>query len=169
MSTAKKSDDEIIAFIIHAIYSNNHYSYIPLDYVKEELPNEHPFDINRLWDKTISLGLTKTMTLGTDDKILMLSDKGMEIMRQYKDYLTYLQYLKKQEIKKEKTENIDRNIKNGNIIVALMVSVFGLVISQRPSAEKEQQTQLKEEVKHLSGRLDSLIQVAKHDKTSKPK
>jgi hypothetical protein len=109
------------------------------------------------------------MTLGTDDKILMLSDKGMEIMRQHKDYLTYLQYLKKQEIKKEKTENIDRNIKNGNIIVALLVSVFGLVISLRPSAEKEEQTQLKEEVKHLSGRLDSLIQVAKHDKTNRLK
>ena len=123
------------------------------------MPNENEKDLERILNKTLRLNLT-TLKEGSR-KYLQMGDKGLEIFREYHNYLAYAKKEKKKARRKERAETVDRNFRNWNIVFTLMLADATTIISLLPSKETEEQTQLKQEVKRLSGQLDSLIHSAK--------
>lgn len=86
---------------------------------------------------------------------IALSPEGEKIMLKYGSYIKY----KKKEDGKEFKKSIDRNIRNGNIIVSIILLSLSLILTQFPTRNNKQQQKIEQDIQSLSKKLDSLSQV----------
>lgn len=85
---------------------------------------------------------------------IALSPEGEKVMLKHGSYLKY----KKKENSKERQETVDRNIRNGNIILSVIVLCSSVILTQCPRQSNKQQQQTEQEMKSLAKKLDSLRQ-----------
>ena len=164
MDKPTKTDKEIIEFILNIAFDNNGYPYIDVESIAhilivENKENVNKVDVARLFKKLELNSLLATaypVPGGHDYKIFRLSHKGMEIMREHKSYSMYLEYLKKEEKRKNRAQSIERNIKNWNIIVTLIITSIGFVFTQCPSIKRVELLQVQQEIRLNKSQLDSL-------------
>lgn len=83
-----------------------------------------------------------------------LSTEGRQKILKYHSYLNYLKSLKKE----ENSKAVERNIKNGNLIAAIIISVTTVILTQLPTRSSKQQKKLEEGIESIAKELDSLKQ-----------
>jgi hypothetical protein len=172
MEIRLKTDTEIIDFILSIFYSDGKYVYVPLTYINEEvnkISNEiHPWDITRIIDNLIKQGLIKKVNI-TEGLTYAIDANGMIIMRQHGSYSNYLEYIKKDEIKKTRSEKFDRSIRNGNIIAAVLISLMTLILTQCPIGNSKQQEKIEHGIQSIAAELDSLKQILENHQSQSKK
>ena len=83
-----------------------------------------------------------------------LSQEGRQKIIKYHSYLNYLKHLRKE----EKGKLIERNIKNGNLVAAIIISVTTVILIQLPTRSSKQQKSLEQGIQSAEKELDSLKQ-----------
>ena len=161
MLAKSSTDNEIIDFIFNLFYDDGSYNYLDYLSIKNEIGDEiHPWDIERLIKKMTNNGWICKPNY--ESNLYQLNAKGFEIMREHGGYIEYLHYLKKEEKKQNRGEIIDRNIKNGNIIAALLISSMTLILTQCPIGSTKQQEKIEQGMKSIATQLDSLKQALRN-------
>ncbi len=84
-----------------------------------------------------------------------LSQEGRQKILKHHSYLNYLKYLNKE----EKNKTFERNIKNGNLIAAIIISLTTVILTQLPTHNSRQQKKLEQGIESLAKELDSIKQL----------
>lgn len=160
-----KSDEEILDYMLSIFFSENEYPKMMLELFQDALPHVNYLDIERLFRKLKWDGFI--VEFPKIPLVYNLSDKGMAIMRKHGTYLAYLASLEAEDKKVKRQEKIDRGIRNGNIIAALLISLCTLILTQCPTKHTQEQQKIESALKSVSNELDSLKQVLQHNKVNK--
>lgn len=83
-----------------------------------------------------------------------LSQEGRQKIIKHQSYLNYLKYLRKE----ERDKSIERNIKNGNLIAVIIISLTTVILTQIPTRNSKQQKKIEQGIESLAKELDSLKQ-----------
>ena len=150
-------DDDILNYMLSVFYADGSYMHCHLPAFKELLPHCHKWDIDRLFYKLVQLGFIIKITTRNDIDVWRLSYNGMELLRKYGSYTNYINQTKEKEEKKLRDERIDRNIRNGNIIAALVISAVAVILTQFPKDNKEQLNKIETHTQSIQYSLDSLL------------
>jgi DNA-binding PadR family transcriptional regulator len=159
MTPSHLSDESILNEIMRVFFSGGEYAYVDFYKAATQLNEEtvHILDVERLWRKLLDDGLIEVSK--KDKALYFLSDKGMELMRKYGTYTTYLESEKKSTTKKDKIERSDRRVKNIGILVTLIISLLTLFLTQFPIRKDKQQKKTEEGIQSVATKLDSLLKV----------
>lgn len=161
MSEEKLSDKEILDKIVSDLYYKGNYQYLTPDYFVSIFSGKlSTRDCLRLCEKLkkeriITFAhMAPKNSIGEED-VIKIDDRGIEIMNEYASYMAYLNSLEKIDKKEKRANNLDRHIKNGNLIATVIVSLVGIFVGISQSNTKSEQQTIIQGIQSLSNQLDS--------------
>lgn len=174
-----KSTDELIEDVVRVLYNNGVFGYSNMKYIAYN--NKYSVTDNQSYAILRKLKLEEfidTMTEGRDglettlsiqEFQFTLSPDGRKKMLKHNSYANY----KKHQKRIIRNDNIERNIKNGNIVASLLISAVAVILTQCPINNKKQHQKIEQGIESLAKQLDSLKQelrnMPKHSDSKKEK
>ncbi|MFN8290759.1 MAG: hypothetical protein U0U70_10910 [Chitinophagaceae bacterium] len=163
MADTIKNDEQLIEHLTSFLYNGGTFGFATITTIYKaanmEFTKSDGLRILRRLDNEglISChGASNSLEAGfIEDMTISLSKEGRTMMLNHGSYKSYKKALKR----KSKNENIDRNIRNGNIVAALIVSVTALILTQCPIGLKKRQQKIEEGIQSIARELDSLKKV----------
>lgn len=153
-----KNDEEAINDILSILYNEGRYDNKSVDSLINDYEGSlNSRDVMRYLDKLCStLWIEKNKDIANHP--YRLSNRGMERISNYKNYSGYLRHEEMVAKQALRSENHERNIKNGYLIGSFLLAAVVAFVELKPTDSKLQMQKLESGIQLTQQRLDSLKQ-----------
>ncbi len=166
MAITPNNDIEAIDIILSEILCEGIPQWFDESAITNLFDNSYYHEASRIFRKMQKLELIEKSDKGFGGipvwNPYSITDHAREILHQHSSYAKYLEYQDTLKKKESKTVFLDRFIKNGNVIAALLLNVVTIVLSRCSKEDNTKQQKIEEGIQLVSKELDSLKQVLRN-------